>query len=706
MAKPGWCIVEADYQTAEMRGLAFISGDKDLMRMILEPDDCFGLPKPECLPEGIDAEDCVVRLKFPEYVHLPADKDKFLLTYTADGEIKATFTEDQLQRNPDGSFKGPRFDMHWGACELSRNTCREVMNKKKDRGAAKVVNFCLVGDTLVLTNHGEKPIKSVQGSDLLWDGVSWVKHKGIIKYDKKNTISYAGLTATPDHLVWTGRGVITLLEAAIRGATLTETAKAGIPIAYTGAACACRERKSKQRQQAKAVCASRMPSLWKGILEEFGKLSAWEGDAMSLQGAQKVQNNSECYFQTIRTALQLHDAKMLLWLAQTISRLQSQGYQSMLLIEGGVYSMGVQRLSGGNVSWEGIRSDRQRWGLLENKLTTCDELNKSFKYEKSITGQDSSGEILRAVSADPISPGYTKELDAARFIRCGDFRAFKALLQRLKDEDKVLQSGLQNDVYDIIDAGERHRFTANGYLVANSSSYGGTATSISRKIEADTGVKATPEEAQALLDAVEQRQPRATEFFKEMEQIPEAYGIIRAPSGRIRHCHTLAKDVAGMTRTREGQLTALGRECRNFPMQESVGSSASRACVAMVDFHLRMKEHYGMQGYPCVCLYDSIVVHCPVEERQIWAKALDLFMNLSDGWYTAGGILRYPTDCEFNAGWSTKPDKEFKKQLYNQEWNPTPERLKPVEEWLDAMIQLYTDNPELSVYNKQDIPNE
>ena len=139
MAKPGWCIVEADYQTAEMRGLAFISGDKDLMRMILEPDDCFGIPKPECLPEGVDAEDCVVRLKYPDYVMLPADKDKFLMTYTSGGVIKATFTEDQLQRNPDGSFKGPRFDMHWGACELSRNTCREVMDKKKDRGAAKVV---------------------------------------------------------------------------------------------------------------------------------------------------------------------------------------------------------------------------------------------------------------------------------------------------------------------------------------------------------------------------------------------------------------------------------------------------------------------------------------------------------------------------------------------------------------------------------------
>lgn len=139
-------------------------------------------------------------------------------------------------------------------------------------------------------------------------------------------------------------------------------------------------------------------------------------------------------------------------------------------------------------------------------------------------------------------------------------------------------------------------------------------------------------------------------------------------------------------------------------MQESVGSSASRACVAMVDFHLKNKEKYGLQGYPCVCLYDSIVVHCPVEERAIWTKALDLFMNLADGWATEGGILRYPTDCEFNAGWSTKPGKEFKKQLHDTAWNPTPEHLKPLEEWLDSMIWMYKACPELSVYNKEDLP--
>lgn len=69
-----------------------------------------------------------------------------------------------------------------------------------------------------------------------------------------------------------------------------------------------------------------------------------------------------------------------------------------------------------------------------------------------------------------------------------------------------------------------------------------------------------------MLDAIEQRQPRATQFFKELEAAPTEKGYLRAASGRIRHCHTLSSGIKGLSyRTREGQLTALGRECRNFP---------------------------------------------------------------------------------------------------------------------------------------------
>ena len=73
------------------------------------------------------------------------------------------------------------------------------------------------------------------------------------------------------------------------------------------------------------------------------------------------------------------------------------------------------------------------------------------------------------------------------------------------------------------------------------------------------------EEVEKMLEAIEARQPVATIFFAEMEKVPETTGFLRANSGRIMHCHVLPGSVKGIgARTREGQITSLGRKCRNF----------------------------------------------------------------------------------------------------------------------------------------------
>lgn len=144
-------------------------------------------------------------------------------------------------------------------------------------------------------------------------------------------------------------------------------------------------------------------------------------------------------------------------------------------------------------------------------------------------------------------------------------------------------------------------------------------------------------------------------------------------------------------------------------MQESVGASASRACVDLVKFALDYRP-YGLQGGPIVCLYDSVVVHCPVNERAIWQKALLLYMTLKVGWAYNDKwglrVLRYPSDCELNAGWSTAPEHDEAVLLHDASYEPTPENLSWIEEALDAQIEFYTENELESVYNTWDIDSE
>lgn len=90
-----------------------------------------------------------------------------------------------------------------------------------------IVNFdasqieCFSAGSLVLTDTGLKPIENISLDDLLWDGIEWVEHDGVVMKGIKDVITYAGLTATPDHIVYTECGrAIPLGQAAAERATL------------------------------------------------------------------------------------------------------------------------------------------------------------------------------------------------------------------------------------------------------------------------------------------------------------------------------------------------------------------------------------------------------------------------------------------------------------------------------------------------------
>ena len=94
---------------------------------------------------------------------------------------------------------------------------------------------CIAEGQLVLTNHGLKPIERVSVSDKVWDGVKWIPHQGVIYKGKRNVISYDGLTATPDHLVWV-EGRITPIPFGIATATgsqLVSTGNGAIALQYS-----------------------------------------------------------------------------------------------------------------------------------------------------------------------------------------------------------------------------------------------------------------------------------------------------------------------------------------------------------------------------------------------------------------------------------------------------------------------------------------
>lgn len=74
------------------------------------------------------------------------------------------------------------------------------------RSALWYGTFCLGADTLVLAQRGWVPIVDVSRGDLLWDGVEWVAHGGLVYQGDKETLSLDGIYMTPDHEVLTDDG--------------------------------------------------------------------------------------------------------------------------------------------------------------------------------------------------------------------------------------------------------------------------------------------------------------------------------------------------------------------------------------------------------------------------------------------------------------------------------------------------------------------
>ena len=95
------------------------------------------------------------------------------------------------------------------------------------RRTVKGLNFgmCIAEGQRVLThNRGLVPIEHVELTDLVWDGVNFVNHEGVVCVGYKEVITYSGLTATPDHKVWTADGEKVCLACA---------EKSGVPLAVT-----------------------------------------------------------------------------------------------------------------------------------------------------------------------------------------------------------------------------------------------------------------------------------------------------------------------------------------------------------------------------------------------------------------------------------------------------------------------------------------
>lgn len=684
----GWCIVESDYQTAEVRGLGYISGDENLINLVDKPDPCYvKLNKAGQEATGTSA----VRVAYPDYLTYSDTAYLRKVHKTHDNETTVIDILDEwIVKDAQGNEVHAKADLHWSLAEMALKLPREVLDDLY-RSMGKIGNFCCIGSTLITCKEKNVPIKDLSTDDLVWDGNDWVSHDGIICHGKQKVITYKNLTATPDHLVWTTSGILTLLDARIRQASLIEASKESEVITVGALQSEPDGYTCYKRKEIASICRGDMRPLWDCVLEELGQSDKRAIHKMLMHSSAEVRRNTSRSSQNTRSTVQLHEAEVLQRFACAIERLQREGNPSAIQITRRICKMGLSLLSECKLSKNGVRSYRQQRALLEREYSSCEQSNESSQHKNHKDSSDKSRCFFGEIPRMHLQSCDNKKSIFSRTERRRHLEEIKEIASYLKKEAEILRSCVEADVYDIINAGEHHRFTANGYLISNSSAYGASGATLERKIESDTKKKPEPGMGDALLRALDERQPVASDYLRDCERIPAEVGTMRAFSGRVRHFHTNKqyRSDGRVSKLLRKKLAAMGRECRNFPMQESVAFSSARACIWLLEF----RRKFNLQGYPFSVLYDAITSGCPLHERAIWTKAHTLFMFLKNGHRYDTRLLRYPVDHELNIAWSWAPDDDTLKLWKNPEFEPTPPELKHVEDWLDREIEFYVNNP-------------
>ena len=306
---------------------------------------------------------------------------------------------------------------------------------------------CIAKGQLVLTDVGLVPIEQVTREMQVWDGVEFVYHGGVQSRGKRKVICYAGLTATPDHEVWTAKGEKRqFIDCANEGLEIAVTESQGAPIrADRGIV-----RSNYQRQKRPSNRVGEVRGLWSIINAALVKCGARHGRLSSLRAIWKwITKMAYSPLQHGKATMRESTNK---WL-QAIWRSRDQ--VSIQVTTGdGLLGIGEHWDQKGPPD----RQEKQRWALRARKSSL---VNIKTEYEQHICNQvhDEDCSDTGKSSTHNVCNEHISGVHVGGYEQPADRRSVQSASSSRPE--------IQEEVFDIINAGPLHRFTVSGLLVSN-----------------------------------------------------------------------------------------------------------------------------------------------------------------------------------------------------------------------------------------------
>ena len=370
---------------------------------------------------------------------------KVSLKATDPDQYVAELKEEVLREVPGNIFVQQYFTR-----KASVATLRAHLSLLKARG---YIPDCIAEGSMVLTDHGMVPIEKVTCNHRLWDGNEWVSHGGPILKGIRNVITYAGLTATPDHQVWTEHGWRSLIACKRLGLRIAQTGIGGTPVRigknYVGDCAGS----GGQVPQAR-VCSNSVCAVPKGKVDPAGQPTSRScerlPDLLVRSAPPKATETipSLANHASSRPAAALSESEVL-----RMGALRCSGDPISVPERSGCLPLDSRK------SWPSSRettgSDRQRRELCSGEPALVNQTTKHEPHAEkpcNIEGTQISGGASRG---DLFRP------DALHNVEQTEINGGPGFTQVENDEERTER------VWDILDAGPLHRFTVQGLLAHN-----------------------------------------------------------------------------------------------------------------------------------------------------------------------------------------------------------------------------------------------
>lgn len=308
---------------------------------------------------------------------------------------------------------------------------------------------CIAEGSLVLTDRGLVAIESVLLYDKVWDGYEFVAHKGVIHRGKKQVITYAGLTATPDHRVKTKEGWRTFGECAEKQTPIISTGIGRRPVR------ACENHFSGRCSSWSAArhapaCIGRLCDMWASVIHSIIKPHKRSIERLSiLQQAETNPCLASSQMREYGSSVQKSERRTMGVVRRARNRVSLYWTNCLRALDSGKPRASSVRERHGN------RQDQQQWALRARESSVGGAQAEYVKQDRMPMGTVDA-QVHDYAPGNQIRRIYASLSDFIRNVILGN---------RREVSPSVLQT--EREVWDILDCGPRNSFTCEGLLVHN-----------------------------------------------------------------------------------------------------------------------------------------------------------------------------------------------------------------------------------------------